>query len=52
MEHIVKTEEEAMEWFLSHSSGSIICEDIDGVRESVDCYAEAVRFYETARKED
>jgi hypothetical protein len=43
---IVKSLDEAMSWFLSHSSFSVKC--IDGEREKVcNCYPEAKGFYES-----
>jgi len=37
--------EEAMQWFLSHSTGSVMCRD--GEREQVcNCYPDAKAFYE------
>ena len=37
--------EEARDWFLSHSSGSVMCQKPDGSKKMVDCYPDAAAFY-------
>lgn len=42
----VKTLDEAKQYFLSHSSGSILCIDPDGNKKKCDCFPEAVEFFQ------
>lgn len=37
---------EAMDWFLTHSSGSITCIGKDGSETDVSSYPEAVKFFD------
>lgn len=48
----VKTLALARDWFLSHSSGAVLCVRDDGKGEVCDTYGEAERFYRLPTKED
>lgn len=44
----VETLEEAEQWFMTHSSGEVLCISKDGLRQKVcDCYPVAKEFYES-----
>lgn len=42
----VHSVEEAMEWFLSHSGGSVRCQRPDGSDLIVDCFPDAKAFFD------
>lgn len=41
----VHNKDEAMQWFLSHSSGTVTCERADGTQKECNSYPEAERFF-------
>jgi len=43
----VTSTQEAMEWFLSHSDGTVTCSK-DGKEKEVDCYPDAEDFFANA----
>lgn len=45
MTEVVTTLEEAMHWFMSHSSSSVTCEKSDGTQQECFSYPEAKKFY-------
>ena len=46
----VKNEQEAMDFFLSNSSGTVMCE-ANGKSKEATCYPEAVEFFKEAAEE-
>ena len=43
---MVKSTDEAMNWFLSNSSGTVTCERPDGETKEVDNFPDAKAFFE------
>ena len=47
---VLKSEEEAMNWFLSNSTGSVFVENKIGSVKEVDCYPDAKAWLESNEK--
>ena len=45
MKPMVHSVEDAKEWFMQNSSGTLICVKKDGTEKEVDCYPDAVAFF-------